>query len=174
MFKSSRIIYTAVACICIIGLAYPDVYAAKYVNRDLSFEVPGGWHEIKGMGLKGVEAAFTKEIDSEITPIMLIAIDSRVGDSTLKDVVEKAMSVVTSTIPDAKFLFERDVYTGNVKWREIIYQYSDAGYAFQAVQSHTIDNKKHFVFTGQSLQSDFREYLPEFRKTFDTWQFKTD
>lgn len=172
MFKSLRVIFIMATCVCSVGFAFSDTFAEKYNHNDFSFEVSNGWVEMKTSYMESVEAIFTKKVDTEVTPIMMIAIDDKVGDSTIKDVVEKAISIVTSTIPDAKFLFERDVYTGRTKWREIIYQYSDAGYSFQAVQYHTIINKKHYVFTGQSLQADFGNHLDDFRKTFNSWEFR--
>ncbi len=177
MFKSFRIIFIMATCVCSIGLAYSNTFAEKYNHNDFSLDLPERWYEATTLNIEGLEAVFTKEIDDDvkITPVMLIAMsDEEVVGNTIGDLVEKAFEIVTSTIPDAKFLFERDAYTGSVKWREIIYQYSDAGYSFQAVQYHTINNKKHYAFTGQSLQSDFRGYLPDFRKTFNTWKFKTD
>ena len=174
MCRLFRVIFILLTCICLTGFAFSDTFAEKYSHNDFSLEIPERWYETKTFYAEAIEALFTKEIDAEINPIMMIAIGDRVRGSTIKDVVEQAVNMVTSTIPDAKFLFERDVYTGNVKWRELIYQYSDAGYLFQTVQYHTINNKKHYAFTGQSLQSDFREHLAEFRKTFNTWQFKAD
>ncbi|KHE92718.1 MAG: hypothetical protein K8F52_06710 [Candidatus Scalindua rubra] len=172
MQKLFRVIFIFMVFHC--GFAFSDVYAGKYDHNDFSIDVPGDWVNMGNVHIEGVKAAFTKEVDAEITPIILIAIDGSVGGSTIENIVEKAVKIVTSTIPDAKFLFERDVYTGSIKWREIIYQYSDAGYSFQVVQYHTVNNKKHYAFTGQSLQTDFRGYLSDFRKTFNTWKFKAD
>ncbi len=172
MQRLFRVIFIFVVFHC--GFAFSDAYAGKYDHNDFSIDVPEDWVNMGNVYIEGVKAAFTKEVDAEITPIILVAIDDSVGGSTIENVVEKAVKIVTSTIPDAKFLFERDVYTEGVKWREIIYQYSDAGYSFQAVQYHTVNNRKHYAFTGQSLQSDFREYLPDFRKSFNSWEFQAD
>ncbi|GAX62897.1 glycyl-tRNA synthetase beta chain [Candidatus Scalindua japonica] len=174
MLKFLRLMIVVVVFCGVICPVFSSVFAGKYKRDDFSFEVPDEWVEMGAMNIKGVIAAFTKEIDAEVTPIILVAVSDRPVGRTIKEVVENAVNIVTSTIPDAKFLFERDVYTENVKWREIIYQYSDAGYSFQAVQYHTINNKKHYAFTGQSLQSDFREYLSDFRNTFNSWKFKAD
>lgn len=162
--------------ICFSNVSFSAAFAEKYNHNELSLEIPVGWVKIKTLYMEAVEAVFTKKFDDdiEITPIMVIAIGDNVVGLTINDVVENAVKTVTSAIPEAKFLFERDIHTGNVRWREIIYQYSDAGYSFQVVQYHTINNKKHYAFTGQCLQKHFREHLPDFRKTFNTWKFKTD
>ena len=174
MFKLFRVVSTAMAYICIISFAFSDAFAGKYDHSDLSLDIPDGWVETETFYMDSIEVVFSKNADEEIKPFMMIAISDETDGRTISDLVANAIKIVASTIPDAKFLFERDVYSGKVKWREIIYQYSDAGYSFQTVQYHTIYDKKHYAFTGQSLQADFRNHLDDFRKTFNTWTFKAD
>lgn len=165
--------FIALTHVSIFSFVFQNAFAGeKYVHRDFLFEVDDDW--AKAADMEGIEVVFMKDVDSEVMPVMMVAMNDEIGRLTTEDFVDKTTKEIIMRFPQAKFLFERDVYTGDVKWRELVYQYSDGGFSFQIIQYHTINGNKHYAFTGQSLQSDFKEHLHDFRKSFDTWEFRTN
>ncbi len=155
------------------SLVFQQTFAGeKYFHKDFLFEVDDDW--AKAADIEGIEVIFMKDVDSEVMPIMMVAMNDEIGGLTTEDFVNNTSKEIIMRFPQAKFLFERDVHTGNVKWRELVYQYSDGGFSFQVIQYHTINGNKHYAFTGQCLKSDFKEHLHDFRKSFDTWEFRNN
>lgn len=145
-----------------------ELSAATITSEGFSFTVPDGW--VRKEGALGTDFIFTKEIYSDIMPAIIIATDDRQQDFMLKDYVQRTKKKLGEQFPGIKFLFERYVYAGGLRWHELIYQYSYAGYPFQVIQYHTVNKGKYYVITGHSLQSDFGKLLKDFKDTFNSWK----
>ncbi|MFQ5861529.1 MAG: hypothetical protein ACE5IC_00225 [Candidatus Brocadiales bacterium] len=140
----------------------------EYRGKYFRFTLLGGW-EISPQEAEDL-VVFTNTPPSGFQATLIALVSDTEKD--LGDLTEELKNQIRSRYPDTKFFLERWVSQAGAEWQELIYAYTDGDYTLQFIQLLTVVKDKAYSFTGVTQQQDFKGYLGDFRKMFQSWRLR--
>ncbi len=148
--------------------AFSQEYQEEYRSEYFKFTLLEGW-EISPQEAEDF-IAFTNTPPSGFQATLTASVSDTEKD--LEDLLEELRKQIRSRYPYTRFFLERWVSQAGAEWQELIYAYTDGDYTLQFIQYITVVKDKAYSFTGVTQQQDFKGYLGDFRKMFQSWRFR--
>jgi hypothetical protein len=148
-----------------------DSTSKIYYNEKYRFSIqpPSGW-EVVDSGLRnGTAAVFWGPKDGVMAPNIFIAVMDAPG-LTLEGCVSMAKQNLPLILTNYQFVSERTRVIGGLRAYELVYDYLKGVFRLKGKRVFLLKNRKEYMISLTTLQSEFKKYLPVFESSIDTFE----